>query len=133
MTLHTKSAHYAVTPDQLFAYLSNIENLPDWAVTFANSIRKDGDDYLVKNAGGELFVHFKTDAATGVIDIYAGPSVDMMWCWPTRVTADNMGGSVYTFTCVKMPQQSDEEFDGQLCALAEELDIIRSKVIAKAA
>jgi len=58
----------------------------------------------------------------------AGPTKEMLWKFPTRVASDNMGGSIFMFTNIQMPTQSDEEFVAGCAPLAEELEIIRSLV-----
>lgn len=77
---------------------------------------------------GEMFQRFDLDPKRGTIDIYSGPSKDAMWCWPARVTSDNMGGSVLAFTCIQMATQSDAEFQDQCATLKEEFENIRRAV-----
>ena len=68
----------------VFAYLSKIENLPDWATEFARELRRDGDTYRVVNGLGEFLFDIRADETTGVIDMFAGPSPDQMAVFPTR-------------------------------------------------
>lgn len=128
MTAKTTTAHYKATPEDLFAFVSNIENLPKWATGFCKSIRKEGEHYIITTPGGEMYQRFDVDPKTGKLDMYAGPTLDQMWCWPTRITPDNMGGSVFSFTCIQMPNQGDEEFGAQCLTLHEELENIRQIV-----
>ncbi len=128
MTSHATTAHYKATPEALFEFVSNIENLPKWATGFCKKIWKDGDDYKVETPMGEMFQRFEINQDLGIVDMYGGPTKDMMWCWPTRVTSDNMGGSVFSFTCIQMPDQADAEFEGQAITLVEELENIRKHI-----
>lgn len=128
MTAHTTTAHYKVSPERLFAFVSVIENLPKWATGYCKRVWKDGADYKIETPMGEMFQRFELDSKHGTIDMYGGPSKDAMWCWPVRVTSDNMGGSVLAFTCIQMPTQPDDEFQGQCATLKEELENIRNAV-----
>jgi hypothetical protein len=70
---------------EVFAYLANIENLPEWATEFARRLIRDGDDYKVVNGLGEFYFAIEADRRTGVIDMFAGPSKQRMAVFPTRV------------------------------------------------
>jgi len=120
MTVHTTTGHFNVAPEELFSFLSKVENLTEWATGHCQEVKKEGDDFKIVTKAGEFFQIFEADQNTGVIDMISGPSKDMMWCWPSRVTSDNMGGSIYTFTCIQMPNQSDEEFSMQCRQLQKE-------------
>lgn len=128
MKVHTKTEHFSVSPEKLFSFLSNIENLPKWATTYVRELRKVGDDYKIMTPEGEMYQMFDCDKQTGTIDMYGGPTKEEVWRWPARVTTDNMGGSTFSFTCIQMPDQSDEAFDGQCRALDEEFKNIRRLV-----
>lgn len=128
MKVHTQTEHFNVPPEKLYKFLSDIENLPKWATTYVKSLRKDGNDYKVMTPEGEVFQMFDCDESKGTIDMYGGPTKDQTWRWPSRVTSDNMGGSTYSFTCIQMPGQADDAFDGQCRALAEEFKNIRRLV-----
>jgi hypothetical protein len=107
-------------PDEVFAYLANIENLPRWATEFARELVRDGEDYKVVNGLGEFFFAIRADADTGVIDMYAGPTKDEMALFPTRVVALPDGRSAYTFTMFQAPDMPDELFDSQHASLRRE-------------
>ena len=105
----------------VFAYLAEIENLPDWATEFARRLERDGDDYKVVNGLGEFFFEIRSDPATGVIDMYAGPTKDEMALFPTRVVGLPDGGSAFTFTMFQAPGMPDDLFDSQHASLRREL------------
>ena len=106
--------------DEVFAYLADIENLPEWATEFARELVRDGDDYKVVNGLGEFFFDIHADARTGVIDMYAGPTKDQMAVFPTRVVALPDGRSAYSFTMFQAPDMPDEVFDSQHASLLRE-------------
>jgi hypothetical protein len=107
-------------PDEVFGYLADIENLPDWATEFARELVRDGDDYKVVNGLGEFFFAIEADQATGVIDMYAGPAKDQMALFPTRVVALPGGRSAYSFTMFQTPDMPDELFESQHASLQRE-------------
>ena len=65
-------------------YMSDIEQLPEWATEFARELRREGDDYKVVNGLGEFYFTIAADADSGVIDMFAGPTKDAMAVFPTR-------------------------------------------------
>jgi len=107
---------------RVFDYMSDIEHLPEWATEFARELRREGDDYKVRNGLGEFFFAIRADRATGVIDMYAGPTKDAMAVFPTRVLALPGGGTAYSFTMFQGPGMPDALFDAQHASLQRELD-----------
>jgi hypothetical protein len=107
-------------PDRVFRYLSDVENLPEWATEFARELRREGGDYKVRNGLGEFFFTIRADPATGVIDMFAGPTKDAMAVFPTRAVALPDGRTAYTFTMFQGPGMPDELFDAQHASLRRE-------------
>jgi hypothetical protein len=106
---------------RVFEYMADIENLPEWATEFARELRRDGDDYKVRNGLGEFFFTIDADAATGVIDMYAGPTKDALAVFPTRVVELPDGSAAYSFTMFQGPGMPDELFEAQHASLQREL------------
>jgi hypothetical protein len=104
----------------VFAYLSDIEHLPEWANEFARELRREGDDYKVVNGLGEFFFTIRAERETGVIDMFAGPSKDAMAVFPTRAVALPDGRTAYSFTMFQGPEMPDELFDAQHASLKRE-------------
>ena len=121
MRNETVTAVLGADAGDVFAYLAEIENLPDWATEFARRLERDGDDYKVVNGLGEFFFEIRSDPATGVIDMYAGPTKDEMALFPTRVVGLPDGGSAFTFTMFQAPGMPDDLFDSQHASLRREL------------
>jgi hypothetical protein len=69
---------------EVFGFLSEIENLPEWATEFARELRRDEEGYTVVNNLGEFRFDIRADEETGVIDMFAGPTADQMAVFPTR-------------------------------------------------
>jgi hypothetical protein len=114
-------------PGEVFGYLADIENLPDWATEFARRLERDGEDYKVVNGLGEFFFEIHADAGSGVIDMYAGPTRDTMALFPTRVVALPDGRSAYSFTMFQGPDTPDELFESQHASLKREFTNIERR------
>jgi hypothetical protein len=114
--------------ERVFAYLSNIQNLPRWATEFARELKVVDGRHKVVNGLGELFFEIRADEETGVIDMFAGPAPDELALFPSRVVALPEGGSAYTFTMFQAPGQPDEQFEGQHASLVREFENIRREL-----
>jgi len=110
----------AAPRDAVFEYLANIDNLPEWATEFARELKRDGDDYKVVNGLGEFYFDIRADAATGVIDMFAGPTKDQMAVFPTRAVPLPDGHTAYSFTMFQTPGMPDELFEAQHQSLRRE-------------
>ena len=108
------------SPEKVFAYLAEIENLPEWATEFARELRREGEDYKVVNGLGEFFFTIDADPATGVIDMFAGPTKAEMAVFPTRVVRLPDGRSAYSFSMFQGPDMSTDLFDSQHASLKRE-------------
>ena len=127
MEPRTVTAILGAPKQQVFDYLANVDNLPDWATEFARELRYEDGRAKVVNGLGEFFFSIEADAETGVIDMYAGPTEDALALFPTRVVELPGGRSAYSFTMFQGPAMPDELFDSQYQALLREFDNIRSR------
>jgi hypothetical protein len=108
----------------VFEYMADIEHLPEWATEFARELRRDGDDYKVVNGLGEFYFTIDADPASGVIDMFAGPTKEEMAVFPTRAVALPDGNTAYSFTMFQGPDMPDELFEAQHASLQREMDNI---------
>ena len=122
MNHHTATATFQAPPNEVFAYLADIEKLPEWATEFARELRHVDSHYKVVNGLGEFFFEIRADADTGVIDMLAGPDRESLLCFPTRVVATPTGGSAFTFTMFQAPGQPDSEFERRHASLLREFE-----------
>jgi hypothetical protein len=110
--------------ERVFAYLADIEKLPEWATEFARELKLVDGSHKVVNGLGEFFFEIRADEETGVIDMLAGPNHDQLALFPTRVIALGPETSAFTFTMFQGPGQSDELFEGQHASLRREFENI---------
>ncbi|MBA3374501.1 MAG: SRPBCC family protein, partial [Actinobacteria bacterium] len=103
--------------DQVFEYLSNIDNLPDWATEFARELRWEEGEAVIRNGLGEFVFRIAADSRTGVIDMMAGPTPDELSLFPARVIGMPGGETAFTFTMFQGPGMPDALFDAQHASL----------------
>jgi hypothetical protein len=119
--------------EEVFAFLSNVDNLPLWATDFAQELKYEGGRAKVVNGVGEFYFTIDADPDTGVIDMYAGSSENQMALFPTRVVALGPSRSAYSFTMFKAPGMPDELFESRYQSLQREFDNIRARFTAETA
>lgn len=105
---------------EVFDYMADIEHLPEWATEFARELRREGEDYKVVNGLGEFFFALAADEASGVIDMFAGPTKDQMAVFPTRAVGLPDGRTAYSFTMFQASDMPDAVFDAQYESLQRE-------------
>jgi hypothetical protein len=132
MTNVTVTAVLQAPRDDVFAYLSKIENLPEWASEFAPELKYVDGKAKVVNGLGEFCFRIEADPRTGVIDMLAGPTESELALFPTRVVELPDGRSAYTFTMFKAPGMDDDLFEAQHRSLEREFDNIRARFAPEA-
>lgn len=128
MNCHTQTQVFSATKKTVFDFLSDIKNLPKWATGFALGVKEvDGKDIVV-TSDGDLLFQIDSDAKTGIIDMYCGPTEDEMAYFPSRVLALPDDKSAYHITNFQWPGVSDEMFVTENDTFVEELENIRQLV-----
>ena len=125
MRSHTVTTVLPAPKADVFAYLSRIENLPEWASEFARELKYEDGKAKVVNGLGEFFFSIDSDESTGVIDMYAGPTEDELGVFPSRVVPLPGDRSAYSFTMFQAPRMPDELFESQYQSLLREFENIR--------
>jgi hypothetical protein len=123
MRADTQTITLPVNYEEAFAFLAQPENLPRWAVGFAHGIRREGDDWIVQTAQGEMPIRVVADAVRGTIDFQMRVTPELEAVAYSRVVP-NDSGAEYVFTQFQLPGMADEVFAAQRAALAEELAIL---------
>lgn len=127
MQHRTVTAVLNASKDDVFDYLAEIENLPEWASEFARELKFVDGKAKVVNGLGEFFFRIEADRKSGVIDMLAGESEETLGLFPTRVVGLPSGQSAYTFTMFQAPGMPDELFESQYQSLLRELENIRAQ------
>jgi hypothetical protein len=127
MEARTVTAVLDAPREEVFRYLADVANLPDWATEFARELRFEDGKAKVVNGLGEFYFSIDADPETGVIDMYAGPTEEVLAVFPTRVVGLPGGKAAYSFTMFQGPEMPDELFESQYEALVREFDNIRDR------
>ena len=122
MNARSVTATFHAPATEVFAYLADVENLPEWATEFARELKVVDGKHKVVNGLGEFFFRIDSDPESGVIDMRAGPTEDELALFPTRVVALPDGGSAFTFTMFQTPGMPDDLFESQHASLLRELE-----------
>jgi hypothetical protein len=130
MINRTVTAVLDAPKDVVFDYLSQLENLPEWATEFAQELKYVDGKAKVVNGLGEFYFVIDADRRSGVIDMYAGPTEAELALFPTRVVPLGEDRSAYSFTMFKAPGMPDELFESQYESLRREFDHIRGRFAA---
>jgi len=128
MNSHTQTQIFLATKETVFAFLSEIQNLPKWATGFAKELKDVDGEYKVVTPQGEIFFRMESDVGTGVIDMYGGPTKEKMAYFPSRVLSMPENKSAYMFTNFQWPGIPEDVFTVQNVTLVEEFENIRKHV-----
>jgi hypothetical protein len=130
MISRTVTAVLPAPREEVFEFLSKVENLPLWATDFARELKYEDGKAKVVNGLGEFYFSVVADPQTGVIDMYAGESEAEMGLFPTRVVALGPNATAYSFTMFKAPGSHDDLFESQYRSLQREFENIRARFAA---
>ena len=125
MNSQTVTAVLEAPKADVFAYLSNLDNLPAWATEFARELKYEDGKAKVVNGLGEFYFELAADEETGVIDMRAGAAEDELALFPTRVVPLPGDRCVFTFTMFQAPGMPDELFESQYQSLQREFENLR--------
>ena len=126
MSTSTQSIEIAAPAEEVFAFVSDLERLPRWAIGFAKQIREHDGAWLVTTASGdEVAVRAVSDRGLGVVDYYMSPAPGIEFPAATRVVA-NGPCAVYVFTMMQPAGMPDEVFAQQVAELGRELVVLKA-------
>jgi len=124
-----RSRHISVSinrsPDHVYEFAANPENLPQWAAGLSGSIEYVGGEWISESPMGRIKVEFAPQNPFGILDHDVTLPTGARVHNPMRVFA-NDDGSELIFTVYQRPDMSDEAFaqDGQ--AVARDLNTLKS-------
>jgi hypothetical protein len=121
----TKSVAIDRAPGEVFAYLAEARNWPQWSVVNVLAIEATSDPAWWKmttpHGPGELRI--RGDVATGLLDHdFRDPQA--AWTVPARVVANGRGAE-FLITFFQPPALDDEEFDRQAALIDTELATLK--------
>jgi uncharacterized protein YndB with AHSA1/START domain len=123
-----RSRHASVvihrSPDEVYAFVAEPDNLPRWAVGLASSeVTREGDTLVVASPMGEVRVRFAARNAYGVLDHDVTTPDGTTTANPMRVVAHPEGAEV-VFT-VRQLALSDDEHERDAALVQADLERLR--------
>ncbi|MBB2976471.1 hypothetical protein FHX49_002046 [Microbacterium endophyticum] len=115
----------SATPHEVYAFASNVDNLPTWAAGLALAdVVRDGDALLVDSPMGRVKIRFVEPNALGVLDHDVTLPSGTVVTNAMRVLA-HPDGSEVVFT-VRQIELTDEEFARDVEMVAADLERLAS-------
>lgn len=111
-------------PDEVYAFASNPENLPQWATGLSGSIRKVHGEWIADSPMGKVKIRFVEANVFGVLDHEVVLESGVRIWNPMRVVARGNGSEII-FTFFRQPDMSDQKFSED--ARWVEKDLMRLK------
>jgi hypothetical protein len=108
MQSKTLSVYIKRDPDTIYAFVSNLENLPKWASSFCKSIMKSADGWTIHTPQGPMGIRISEKNSLGVLDHIVSPVPGIEVFVPMRVVANGSGSEVL-FTLFRRPEMSDDQ------------------------
>ena len=104
---HTLTVSIARAPDEVYAYLVDPRNLPEWAAGLARSVEQRDGRWVVDSGAGELVVEFVPENAFRVADHVVTQPDGSQQLNPMRVLPNGEGSEV-TFTVFRSEIGDDD-------------------------
>ncbi|GAB90473.1 SRPBCC family protein [Gordonia rhizosphera] len=116
----------AASPDAVYRFAADPDNLPRWATGLAAGIRRRGDLIIADSPMGEVTVLFAPRNAFGILDHDVTLPDGTVVGNPLRVIAHPDGAEV-VFT-VRQRDLTDSQFDADCAAVQRDLESLRDAV-----
>jgi hypothetical protein len=112
-------------PADVYKFASDPRNLPRWAAGLARSeVRQEGDEWVAASPMGTVKIRFAERNTFGVLDhdvrLESGVTIHN----PMRVVPHG-DGSEFTFTLIRQPGMSDEQFAEDKAAVEKDLRTLK--------
>ena len=123
MKIHTGNIVINIPRDEAFAYIAKYENIPKWSKNFILKLDRTGNEYTATTPVGKMKFEMAADEKNGVIDLLLDGKP-----LPTRVIALGPQTTLYLFTLILPPDLPEEEFQGGIKGLEEELQLLKEQL-----
>jgi uncharacterized protein YndB with AHSA1/START domain len=118
----TRAVSIDAPPGTVIEYLADPHQLPLWAPDFAESVRADGDQWVISSGGGEARILVRVDREHGTVDLLAAaePRIGAF----SRVVP-NRDGSEFLFTLLFGAGTPEADIERQMATVERELQTVR--------
>jgi len=116
--------------EAVFDFVSDVRNLPAWAIHFCKGIRLVPDGAIVTAPSGEMYFGTTGDRDLGVVDWWAGPTIEKAERWPTRIVPIG-NRSLYTVTMIfgaQVPPAVEQHLTEELANLKRLVEAAHAEV-----
>jgi uncharacterized protein YndB with AHSA1/START domain len=114
------------TPDKVYAYVANPENLPEWAAGLSGTIRRVGERWVAESPMGEVSVRFAPHNNFGILDHDVTLPNGEVVHNPMRVVRNDVDSEV-VFTLFQRPGMSQQDMQSDAAQVFE--DLVKLKMI----
>jgi hypothetical protein len=111
-------------PNEVYAFVSNPENLPKWATGLGGSIKNVHGEWIADAPMGQVKVKFADENQFGIVDHEIVLESGIKVYNPMRVIANGEGSEVF-FTLIRQPEMSDEKFAQDAKWVEKDLGILK--------
>jgi hypothetical protein len=113
-------------PGEVYAFVSDPRNTPRWAAGLARSeMRQEADRWVADSPMGRIKIRFVEKNPYGVLDHDVELPTGVVFHNPMRVVP-NGEGSEFTFTLIRQPGMSDDEFARDRAAVEKDLRTLKA-------
>jgi hypothetical protein len=120
LAAHTLSVNINCPPGEVYEFLVNPQNLPQWAGGLCQSVSQGDAGWLVQTPQGAMQIRFAEKNIFGVLDHYVSPAPGVEIYVPMRVLP-NAGGSTLVFTLMRQPEMSDADYARDMQLVEQDL------------
>jgi hypothetical protein len=111
-------------PAEVYAFVSNGENVPRWAAGLGKEIRRADGDWVAEGPLGSVRVRFTPRNELGVADHEVTLGTGATVRNPIRVLPNGAGSSVI-FTLMRLPGVSEQQFAEDAQAVERDLKTLK--------
>jgi len=111
-------------PKAVYAFVSDLSNLPKWGKTFCRSIKRTNGGWILESPQGRVGIRMSEPNALGVLDHYVSPAPGVEFLVPMRVVANGTGSEV-VFTLFKQPGMSEDNFQSDIGMVEKDLATLK--------
>lgn len=123
----TLSVNIACAPGEVYEFVVNPENLPQWAGGLCLSVARTAAGWEVHTAQGAMRIRFAEKNPFGVLDHYVKPAQGGEIHVPMRVLP-NGNGSTLLFTLFQLPGMSDEDIARDAQLVEQDLRVLKKRL-----
>ncbi len=124
MRARTLSVSILRDPKSVYAFVSNLENLPQWATTFCRSATRSNDGWTIDTPQGPMTMRVTGNNDLGIVDHAVIPADGAAVFVPMRIVPNGPGSEVL-FTLFQRPGMSDDQYAQDMRLVEQDLTSLK--------